>query len=146
MFTNKHYLADLLGIDTNTHLRRAFVARAAGGVKEMCLPSFVTRTNVMVAQRAPVGLGCIRRFARPPCTVLLEVVHVDRLPTSGARAMVGGTVTFIDEMLIQALDFDHLKWVQTSYRGEEEEDPACVSGGRGNEETFPRLQRGVDIF
>lgn len=126
MFTNKHYLADLLGIDTNTHLRRAFVARAAGRVKEMCLPSFVTRTNVMVAQRAPVGLGCIRRFARPPCTVLLEVVHVDRLPTSGTRAMVGGTVTFVDEMLIQALDFDHLKWVQTSYRGEEEEDPACV--------------------
>ena len=57
MFTNEHHLADLLGIDANTHLRRAFVARAAGGVQEMCLPSFVTRTNVLVAQRAPVGLG-----------------------------------------------------------------------------------------
>ena len=32
--------------------------------------------------------------------------------------MVGGTVTFVDEMLIQALDFDHLKWVKKEKEGE----------------------------
>ena len=58
--------------------------------------------------------------------------------------MVGGTVTFVDEMLIQALDFDHLKWVKKEKDGEEE-DPACVLAEAGAMKTFPQLQHGVDI-
>ena len=48
--------------------------------------------------------------------------------------MVGGTVTFVDEMLIQALDFDHLKWVKKEKEGGGGGSSVCVSGGKGNED------------